>query len=672
MAKIHTMTIPPAWQRLKRFAFPALIALVAALGTAHILVRTSTYGAMLRSDTFSYLAVAEGLVAGDGLGSLAIFPPLFSMALAFLSLFGIEPMDGGRLLNAAAFGLLILVSGLWLSRRLESPWVALAAAVAVMVGLPLAHSASTLLTEPLFILFTVLALMPLETFLNRGGGKRSLVLAAVFAALAVLTRYMGVALIFSAVVLLLLRRGTPMRERLQDVLAFGAISSLPLAALLARNYLVTGTLTGNRAAALERPLSDSLAQIVAVFQKWADPPSLIPWQLQHWPVLAVGLLLLLAALLVTDHRLRRESAVFWFFALAYLAVIVAVVPFTSWQGIDSRYLVPVYVPLLFVAVFWLDGLLRSRPGARLAVIRWALVALALIGGSLHIAVSAQQNLRLTATALESGYIGKSLNTAHWEDSELVEYLRENPVAGRYYSNHPDVLRWNAGITAMPMTGVPMLHRDERAAFFGGRIAAGDPMTRRDAHDIYDCQDWFERAVLQSQQHSEPEKHFVWVGQGERSQVNCTLLQMESELPLEPLAELSDGAVFRFNPAFDSAGARRSAYAALVSGEPVTRAAFDIYISKNTLLYAKEPCAPADTEGVFFLHLIPNDIAALPNHRQQYGYDNLDFNHGGITVDGRCIIVAPLPEYDIARIRTGQYAPGQGLAWEVEFPFDAPE
>ena len=36
----------------------------------------------------------------------------------------------------------------------------------------------------------------------------------------------------------------------------------------------------------------------------------------------------------------------------------------------------------------------------------ALVALALVGGSWHIGVSARQNLRLTAEALESGYIGK--------------------------------------------------------------------------------------------------------------------------------------------------------------------------------------------------------------------------------------------------------------------------
>ena len=78
----------------------------------------------------------------------------------------------------------------------------------------------------------------------------------------------------------------------------------------------------------------------------------------------------------------------------------------------------------------------------------------LVGGSWHIGVSARQNLRLTAEALESGYIGKSFNTAYWEDSELVEYVRANPVSGqyRYYSNSPNVLRWNAGVPGMSCTG----------------------------------------------------------------------------------------------------------------------------------------------------------------------------------------------------------------------------
>ena len=662
---IHTLASspPPTWQRLKRSAFPSLIVLIALLGTAHILVRTSTYGAALSNDAIFYLSVAESLAAGEGLLSpsgwqMAGVAPFFPMAMAFLSLFGIEPVDGGRFLNAAAFGLLILVSGLWLSRRLDSQPTALGAAVAVMTSLPLAHAASTLLSEPLFILFTLLALMPLESFLHRRSGTPALVLSALFAALAALTRYMGVALIICAVLILLARRDTPVRERLKDALAFGAISSLPLAAVLARDYLVAGILAKDRSFASGQSLFDSLGQIVEVFHGWADPLSPIHWQLQHSPWLIAGLLLLLATLLLVTPRPSRASSVFWVFALMYLAIIAVVVPFTVHQGIDSRYLAPVYVPLLFVAAFWLDGLLSGKATGRMSVVRWALVALALIGGSWHIGVSVQQNLRLTAEALESGYIGKHFNTAYWEDSELVAYVRANPVSGqyRYYSNDPNVLRWNAGVPGTRMIWVPM--------------------PRRNLQGLYDCQRWFERAILKSRQYGEPEKYVVWVGQGARSQINCTLWDMESPLPLEPVAELADGAIFRVNDAFDSAGARQAAYEALVAGEPAVRSDFDVYLRDNTLVYAKEPCARADTEATFFLHLIPADVNDLPDHRKQYGFDNLDFRFdgSGAVFDGRCRATAALPEHDITRIRTGQYVPvdsGFSHLWEGEIYLNKP-
>ena len=542
---------------------PALIVLIALLGAAHILVRTSTYGASL-DYAFNYLSAAESLAAGEGLlspggGKMVIFAPFFSMAMAFLSLFGLEPVDGGRFLNATAFGLLILASGLWLSRRLESRPIALGVAVAVMASLPLAHFASTLVSEPLFTLFILLALMPLESFLNRRSGAPALVLSAVFAALAALTRYIGVTLIISGVLMLLSRRNVPVRQRLKHALAFGAISSLPLAAAMARNQLASGTLFGVRTeAAGQGPsgqsLFESLGQIVAVFHQWAGPLFPIHWQVQHSPWLIACLLLLPAALLLVTPRPSRESSVFWIFVLMYLAIIAVVAPLTVSQEIDSRYLVPIYVPSLFVAAFWLDAVLRGKPSGGMSAVRWALVALALVGGSWHIGVSVQQNLRLTAEALESGYVGKSLNTAYWEDSELVAYVRANPSpAGttRYYSNDPPVLRWNAGVPGTLVTWVPVPRRNP------GNM----------------CRRWFERAVMISRQYGEPEERVVWVGGREPGQITCTLFDMEAPLPLEPVAELADGAIFRVNEAFDSfdsAGARQSAYEQLVSGAPAVR------------------------------------------------------------------------------------------------------
>ena len=104
-----------------------------------------------------------------------------------------------------------------------------------------------------------------------------------------------------------------------------------------------------------------------------------------------------------------------------------------------------------------------------------------------------------------------------------------------------------------------------------------------------------------------------------------------------------------------------------AGEPVIRAKFDVYLRENLLVYSREPCARADTEVKFFLHLIPADVNDLPKNRRKYEFDNLDFNFaqvGGIAGD-KCIAQVFLPDYPITRIRTGQFIPDSGPVWEEE-------
>ncbi len=105
-----------------------------------------------------------------------------------------------------------------------------------------------------------------------------------------------------------------------------------------------------------------------------------------------------------------------------------------------------------------------------------------------------------------------------------------------------------------------------------------------------------------------------------------------------------------------------------AGEPIIRATFDVYRIGNELTYYKEPCDPADTEEIFFLHLIPANVADLPGERRQHGFDNLDFQWAGERRDGRCLAIIKLPDYTITGIRTGQFVPDAGNIWQAEFPF----
>ena len=113
---------------------------------------------------------------------------------------------------------------------------------------------------------------------------------------------------------------------------------------------------------------------------------------------------------------------------------------------------------------------------------------------------------------------------------------------------------------------------------------------------------------------------------------------------------------------------RAAYQGVTAdGPPAARALFDVYIRDGVLYYVKEDCAPADAEGIFFLHLFPADAGDLPSDRGEYGFDNRDFNfvwRGGF-FDGKCITQVSLPDYPIDRIRTGQYLIGGATIWQTE-------
>ena len=111
-----------------------------------------------------------------------------------------------------------------------------------------------------------------------------------------------------------------------------------------------------------------------------------------------------------------------------------------------------------------------------------------------------------------------------------------------------------------------------------------------------------------------------------------------------------------------------------SGERVARGVFDVYLGEGSLSFVKAPCARADTEAAFFLHLIPARLADLPDHRRQYGFDgfNFDFEHHRLATIGEVCVARlglPVTDYAIATIRTGQFIGEVQIGVES---FDVPE
>ena len=149
-----------------------------------------------------------------------------------------------------------------------------------------------------------------------------------------------------------------------------------------------------------------------------------------------------------------------------------------------------------------------------------------------------------------------------------------------------------------------------------------------------------------------------------------------ELPEESFAAIETGqwdgerrswrAVKRFDR-----GRFRSALDSILSGasgEPLVRAAFDLYLAGNELAYHRPSCAAEEVESRFFLHLFPPEDPARGGRRRFENRD-FDFAERGLEVDGHCLALVRLPTEGIAAVRTGQWVRGGSPSWEAALRLD---
>lgn len=216
---------------------------------------------------------------------------------------------------------------------------------------------------------------------------------------------------------------------------------------------------------------------------------------------------------------------FCVFSLVYFSTSLVVAPFAVETIASPRLLMPISVPLLIVAVFLLDRFLHIDGSRRVLIVKCMLASLMLTGWSANISLAALTNLQLTTRALESGYAG--LNTARWEDSETITYLKANLITDRVYSNHPDAVFYSAAAPP-PVKRIPSLSTLNECNSWLRRVGESG-----DAYIV-----WFHKS--RGWGHSE----IVDRNRKSSHRRSYKVLELESLSALKRVAETSDGAVYR--------------------------------------------------------------------------------------------------------------------------------
>ena len=369
----------------ERFGWSIALGFIAFLGAAHILIRTSIYGiGNFHSEADVYIYDAEVIAKGkiferESFGLLRQ-PPLFTALLAIYRPLGVEATDIGQYLNVASFGLIVLVACIWLHRLVRFRLVWIGAAVTIIVSYPLVRISTQLLSETLFILMTLLALVGLGIFLDRQDtkNKSGFWMLTVFSALAILTRWMGVAVVLTGLLLILTHRGTPTSNKWKYATIYTVISSLSAALPIIRHWIVYGTPVSSRHCVPEESFWDLLTKSGNLLYLWIVVQNNLGWlDVCLWIVATLAGFEVAKSLFSTRSTLTsakritlyqkistslntREQPVLPFatFALVYVVVLLTVAPLTICPlPTEPRYLLPICVPAIMTAAVWLERFL---------------------------------------------------------------------------------------------------------------------------------------------------------------------------------------------------------------------------------------------------------------------------------------------------------------------------
>ncbi len=424
----------------------SLLAAVAGFFIIYLFTRHSGIGVC--PDGMVYSTAAENICANGRLAdythnAVVEFPAFYPFFLSCVMLLtGLKPFVFAPVLNALLFALVIYTSGYIMDQfSYASKWYKRAILSCIVLSPALLEVYSMVWSETLFILWLLLFIMVLHAYF-KSYSRKTLIAAAMIACLASVTRYAGVTIIGTGAILLLVDMKLPLRKKLTDLVLFSAISPLLLIINLARNFTVNGTTTGNREKSLTS-LKLNLHDIGSVFYDW------MPFFDDHYNKagwFAVILILVLTMIclwqLLRRKRLTTYENMAAAFALFYLLFMVITASISRFETLNSRFISPAFIPLLWSCSSWMVSF--SRRIGRLNK-RW----LMLFGCILFVSFQYGQLAADYETwdgVKDAGIPGYTEN--QWKYSETVQYIQKNslPFKKGYtiYSNAYDAVYFFTG------------------------------------------------------------------------------------------------------------------------------------------------------------------------------------------------------------------------------------
>lgn len=430
--------------------------IVLSLAAACIaLLATGSYGVGISNDSVGLITAARHIAAGLGVSNengdaLTSWPPLYPTVLAIVKIVtDIDPLTSVRAVNAVLFGLSIYLSGLLFLKHLkQSSIYALAGTTFLLISAPLVETTLWALSESLFIVLVLLHLITIERYLANASAA-SLVLLSTLTAMAFLTRYVGIILVFTCATSIFFFSNSDIKTRIRHLFVFSLLSGLPIGLWIARNYYLAGTFFGLRASS-SFDLTDNLYYAAKTIQYWYLPERVTYHKaivlLVMATIIALSLALLKNSTWTSIKAFLIDTRSLLLFIISYLAFLIYSSSTVAYDQIASRLLCPIYIPVAILTLLFIFHSHQLLITISKKIISRKIVNVALVSTlSIWMLYPALLTLILLKESMSDG---KGYNNVLWQNSQTIKYLQNNQsLESRctFYSNMPELVFYRANI-----------------------------------------------------------------------------------------------------------------------------------------------------------------------------------------------------------------------------------
>lgn len=423
-----------------------MVGFILLFGSSVLWIASSSWGIGYDPDSIIYEDVAENWLDGQGITRydfatgerypMSNFPPLYPIALGLLSQINDNLAQSARLLNTVLWGIVWLFVYRWIMHGGQSHIIAWSVATLLMINLLVFQVFGTSWSEPMFIALGLTGLWFVHRY-RQLHHRKPLIIAAIFLALAILTRYAGVALVMTATIMIWTSVSTR-RRQLEDTIILGLISGMPLFIWVARNLILRGDIAA-RDVHFTMFGIPQLESSVATLGQW-----LIPIPEMRVNVIIIGLITLLIVLTFLNTRqnaIRADTGITlmrWWITIYLLFVIASFMIIDPRIPFNYRILFPAYVGLMILTGRWLA--IRWQATAYYLRITWIVVGLSLLFVNGLLAIN-------WAMIIQSN--GHQYSDARFQQSQILQDLRDTDLSNiTLYTNNNFLLHYQTDKAAL--------------------------------------------------------------------------------------------------------------------------------------------------------------------------------------------------------------------------------